>query len=91
MGAAPGIAGSRVPEQHGCFIAMSRFDVDWFVRMNNTGGPVDVWAISGVDPDDLTESPENYLYFPGVISPDRLQLFQRDLPPETPTEVNHFN
>jgi hypothetical protein len=23
---------------------------DFFVRMNNTGGPVDMWAVDGIDP-----------------------------------------
>ena len=83
MGAAPGIAGSRAPEQEGCFIAVGQFELDWFVRMNNTGGAVDVWEVSDVDPADLTESPEGFLYFPGVISADRLRLFLCDLSPET--------
>jgi hypothetical protein len=44
MGAAPGIAGSSAPEEQGVFLCLNEFDVDFFVRMNNTGGPVDVWA-----------------------------------------------
>ena len=84
MGAARGIAGSREPEQQGCFIAVGSFERDWFVRMNNTGGAVDVWEVSGVRPADLVTSPEGFLYIPGVISPDRLLLVQRDLPPTPP-------
>lgn len=42
MGAAPGIAGSRTPEQQGCFLAPDEETAEWFVQMSNTGGPVDV-------------------------------------------------
>ena len=49
MAFAPGIAGSTVPEQEGCFLSSTEFESDFFVRMNNTGGPVDVWEARGVD------------------------------------------
>lgn len=80
MGVARGIAGSRRPEQEGCFLGDSG-DVDWFVNMNNTGGPVDVWEIVDVELDDLVTSPENYFYVTAVITPDRMRLVRRDLPP----------
>jgi hypothetical protein len=32
--------------------------VGFFLPLNNTGGPVDVWAVVGVSEDDLVESPE---------------------------------
>jgi hypothetical protein len=76
MGAARGIAGSRRPEQRGCFIARGVFEYRWFVRMNNTGGPVDVWQVHGIDAATLVTSPEGFLYFPGVISADRLTLVE---------------
>ena len=60
MGDAWGIAGSRAPEQAGSFVCEDDGQVEWFVRMNNTGGPVDVWAVSGVDRVELHESPEGY-------------------------------
>lgn len=81
MGAARGIAGSRQPEVEGCFLAADEFERDWFVRINNTGGAVDVWAVEGVDGFDLALSPEGHHYFPGVIAPTNLRLSQRDLPP----------
>ncbi|MFC7447448.1 hypothetical protein [Rhodococcus daqingensis] len=81
MGAAPGIAGSRRPVQEGCFLAADEFERDWFVRMNNTGGAVDVWEVHGVDAADLVLSPEGYHYFPGVIPTGSVRLAQRDLPP----------
>jgi hypothetical protein len=47
MGAARGIAGSGRPGEDGVFLSRSEFDVGYFVEMNNTGGPVDVWAVDG--------------------------------------------
>jgi hypothetical protein len=81
MGAAPGIAGSPVPEQDGCFLAADEWTTDFFVRMNNTGGPVDVWAVEGIDEADLESSPEGFGYFPGVIARERLRLVRKDIPP----------
>lgn len=81
MGAAPGIAGSRRPEQQGSFLVGDEFDVDWFVGINNTGGAVDVWGVRGIDVDELVQSPEGYFYFPGVIPPERVWLIKSDLSP----------
>jgi hypothetical protein len=80
MSAARGLAGSRQPEQQGCFLT-DELTVDWFVRLNNTGGPVDVWAVDDVDEDQLLSSPEDYRYLPEPISPDRLTLVRRDIKP----------
>lgn len=80
MGFAHGIAGSRKPEVEGCFLAQA-WEVDWFVKMNNTGGPVDVWAVDGVDEDRLVDNGSGYLYLPGAISNDVLTLVRTDVPP----------
>jgi hypothetical protein len=80
MEAARGIAGSMTPEQQGCFVCRDD-EVDWFVEMNNTGGPVDVWAVSGVDEDSLVQSPEGYEYVAAPIPPDRLTLMRIDIGP----------
>ena len=82
MGASRGIAGSQKPEQQGCFLCRSEWEADWFVRMNNTGGSVDVWAVDGVEEPDVVESPEGFLYLPATIPSDRLILFRADIPPE---------
>lgn len=87
MTAARGIAGSDRPEQQGCFLCLDEFEADWFVEMNNTGGPVDVWAVAGVDPDDLHESPEGHFYLPRRVTPADLVLLRRDIPPHP--EVDH--
>ncbi|MCS3779179.1 hypothetical protein [Tsukamurella ocularis] len=81
MGAARGIAGSDHPEQDGCFIALGEYEMRWFVRMNNTGGPVDVWAVSGLDRSALVVSPENHHYMPAVIPACQLTLVHEDIAP----------
>jgi hypothetical protein len=82
MGAAPGIAGSPGPEQDGCFVVEGEEMAGYFVRMNNTGGPVDVWEVD-VQGLDLADSPEGYSFVPGSVDRARLRLVERDLPPET--------
>lgn len=79
MGASRGIAGSSRPEVKGIFLGQEH-DVDYFTRMNNTGGDVDVWAVDGVGEDDLHDSPNGYLYVPGAIPADRLTLIATDIP-----------
>ncbi len=74
MGAARGIAGSREPEVEGVFLCLHPEEADWFVRLNNTGGPVDVWAVDGVDPGQLRVAPEGHSYFPGTIEAHRVHL-----------------
>lgn len=80
MGAAPGIAGSTRPEADGVFLARDAFETDWFVDMNNTGGPVDVWRVDGVDPDLLQDNGNGHVYLPGTVPPARLALVRTDLP-----------
>jgi hypothetical protein len=81
MIAAPGIAGSAAPEVDGCFLCVNLSDVDWFVWLNNTGGPVDVWAVDGIELDQLQTSPNGYDYFPAKISTEQLTLVRQDVPP----------
>ena len=76
MGAASGIAGSTAPEVEGVFLDELP---DFFVRMNNTGGLVDVWGVDGIDPAALIESSNGFRYFPGVISTANLTLLDTDL------------
>jgi hypothetical protein len=76
MGSASGIAGSHAPEVNGCFLCVDMHDVEWFARMNNTGGSVDVWEVD-VDELALVET-DGYLYYPGSIPPSRLRLIEKD-------------
>jgi hypothetical protein len=81
MGAAPGLAGSRRPEQQGCFLCRDEWGAEWIVDMNNTDGPVDVWAVDGVAEDSLVESGEGFFYVPFVIGPEHIVLLHRDIGP----------
>jgi len=63
----------------GCFLCRDEFEVDFFVRMNNTGSTADVWAVDGIAASELVESSEGFAYFPGTISPDRLSLVRSDI------------
>jgi hypothetical protein len=81
MNDVPGIAGSRSAEQEGCFVCLDEWEADWFVRMNNTGGTVDVWAVDGLDSGDLVESPEGHFYVGRPIPPEHVSLVRRDIEP----------
>ena len=76
MDSAPGIAGSRLPEADGCFLCVDDFEVDFFVRMNNTGGPVDVWAVDGIDERRLVSAPNGFSYLRGRVAPAQLSIVQ---------------
>ena len=79
MGAAPGIAGSTVPEVEGVFLCAEEFTVDFFVRMNNTGGAVDVWQVQGVDATKLLDNGTGFYYLPERIAPRELSLLRTDV------------
>ncbi len=74
MCGASGIAGSRQPEVDGIFLSPDHFTAQFFVRINRTGGPVDIWAVDDVDPNDLIESGNGFSYVPSRIDPHRLTL-----------------
>jgi hypothetical protein len=87
MGAAPGIAGSPVPEEDGVFLCRDEFEAGFFVRMNNTGGPVDVWAVAGIDEQQLVTAGSGFRYFPARIP--RGQISLADCPSdERPPQVH---
>lgn len=79
MGAAPGIAGSTRPEAEGIFLSHELFDADFFVSMNNTGGPVDVWQVDAVDTGQLRDNGNGFYYLPGVIPVAQITLARKDL------------
>jgi hypothetical protein len=80
MGAAPGIAGSARPEVEGVFLCEDE-EVQWFMELNNTGGPVDLWKVTGVDIRELIDSPEGHQYVGRAIAPDHVELLEQDIPP----------
>jgi hypothetical protein len=76
MGATRGIAGSTRPEEAGVFLC-GDLDVDFFVRMNNTGGPVDVWAVDGIDNARLVTTGSGFQYVPARIPAGQLALVEQ--------------
>jgi hypothetical protein len=76
MGAARGIAGSTEPEADGVFLCSDEFTARFFVRMNNTGGPVDVWAVSDIDAGQMLDNGSGFFYFPGRISAGQITLIE---------------
>jgi hypothetical protein len=79
MSAARGIAGSNSPEQEGCFLCQGESEADWFACMGSSFGPVDVWAVEGVNESDLIESPEHYFYVAFPIPRGHLKLVRQDV------------
>jgi hypothetical protein len=77
MGAAPGIAGSTAPEKKGVFLCRDEFEARFFVGLNNTGGPVDVWAVTGIEESELVTSGTGFCYFPAPIPPAQVTLADR--------------
>jgi hypothetical protein len=44
----PAIGAGR---RYGVFLCLEEFDASFFLGMNNTGGPVDVWTVEGIGED----------------------------------------
>ena len=44
--------------------------------MNNTGGPVDVWAVSDIDAAQMLDNGSGFFYFPGRISAGQITLIE---------------
>jgi len=82
MGAAPGIAGSMSPEEEGIFLCRDEFEARFFIDMNNTGGPVDVWAVTGIEESELVTGGSGFCYFPAPILAAQVTL--ADWPQDQP-------
>lgn len=80
MGVRPGIAGSSTPEVAGVYLCLDELEANWFVRLNNTCGPVDVWRIDGVDDAALIDNGSGHSYIREKIPPSQLTLLRRDVP-----------
>ena len=74
MGVARGIAGSVAPEEEGVFLCRDEFEARFFIDMNNTGGPVDVWAVTGVRESELVTGGSGFCHYPAPISPAQVTL-----------------
>ena len=84
MGAAPGIAGSSRPEVDGVFICRGEDEARFFLRINNTGGPVDLWPVDGVDEELLTDNGSGFVYLPRRVPATRVRLVRSDVHPQAP-------
>lgn len=82
MGAAPGIAGSRRPEVEGIFVCRGEEETEFFFRINNTDGPVDLWSVDGLDEGLLLDNGNGFVYLPGRIPPAQVRLVRSDVPPQ---------
>ena len=87
MGMARGIAGSTAPEEEGVFLCRDEFEARFFADMNNTGGPIDVWAVTGIEEDELITGGAGFSYFPAPIPPAQVRL--ADWPQDEPVTVAH--
>lgn len=45
----------------GVFVCRSDGEVEFFLALNNTRGPVDVWAIDALNEHDLVQAPEGFV------------------------------
>ena len=79
MGAACGIAGSPTPEVAGVYLCRDEAEAGWFVRMNNTGGPIDVWIVEGIEPESLIDNGSGYGYLRDRIPASSLTLLRSNL------------
>ncbi|WP_189262041.1 hypothetical protein [Streptomyces fuscichromogenes] len=80
MGAAPGIAGSGRPEVEGIFVCRGEEEADFLLQINNTGGPVDLWSVDGIDEGSLLDNGNGFVYLPDRIPAARVRLVRPDVP-----------
>lgn len=66
-------------ELDGVFLCRDEFEAAWFVQMNNTSGPVDVWVVTSIKAQQLIDGGSGFDYFPGWIPPSQVAL--ADWPP----------
>ena len=83
MGEARGIAGSDVPEQEGIFLCDSEDEAEFFLMFNSGDGLLDLWAVEGVQQDELIESSEHFYFVVRSIPASQVSLVRQDIdPPE---------
>ena len=81
MGAASGLAGNIEAEADGVFLCETEL-VEFFIRINSTGGPVDLWEVRDVDPQALVDNGTGFRYLPGIVATDRIALVREDIAPQ---------
>ncbi|MFE0521436.1 hypothetical protein [Streptomyces sp. NPDC058954] len=82
MGAAPGIAGSSRPEVEGIFVCRDEEEAEFLMQINNTGGPIDVWSVDGIDEELLLDNGNGFVYLPDRIPAAHVRLVRSDVPPQ---------
>ncbi|WP_241827094.1 hypothetical protein [Streptomyces graminilatus] len=82
MSVARGIAGSRRPEVEGIFVCRGEEDAKFFLQLNNTGGPVDLWSVDGIDEALLLDNGNGFVYLPARIPAAQVSLVRSDIPPQ---------
>ena len=80
MGAARSIAGPRYAEVDGVFLSRDEFEVEFFIMINATGGPIDVWAVEPAASDQWVETNAGFRYVVGTVAAERITLIRRDIP-----------
>jgi hypothetical protein len=56
------------------FLCRDEFEAGFFVRINNTGGPVDVWMVTGIEADELVDGGSGFGHFPSPVPPAQVTL-----------------
>jgi hypothetical protein len=56
------------------FVCRDDFEAGFFVDLNNTGGPVDVWEVTGIGEDELVTWNTGFCYVPAPIPPAQVTL-----------------
>ncbi|MFE5591409.1 hypothetical protein [Streptomyces sp. NPDC056549] len=79
MSAAPGIAGSSRPEVEGIFVCRGEEEADFFLQINNTDGPVDLWSVHGIDEASLLDNGNGFVYLPDRIPAAQVRLVRSDI------------
>jgi hypothetical protein len=82
MGALLGFARSVRPAVNGVFLCRDRDEVEFFCRPEALVGPVDIWAVEGIDLVDLVEARDGFLYSPTPIPAGQLRLVEGFRMPE---------
>jgi hypothetical protein len=65
---------------------VNQAEADYFMCMNNTGGPVDVWQVDGIDVGQLLDAGSGYLYLPRLVDAASVRLTVLDRQPPIYTE-----
>ena len=75
------LAGNIEAEADGVFLCETEL-VEFFIRINSTGGPVDLWEVRDVDPQALVDNGTGFRYLPGIVATDRIALVREDIAPQ---------